>query len=75
MPLYEYRCQVCGFEQTVLQKIGVEGIKSCNNCQQLTMKRIISQSNFQLKGAGWFNDGYGSSKPSGNTKDDSKKSA
>ena len=75
MPLYEYRCQVCGFEQTVLQNIGEEGIKSCKNCQQLTMKRIISQSNFQLKGSGWFKDGYGSEKSSGNCSNDSKKTA
>ena len=31
----------------------------CNN----TAKRIISLSSFELKGGGWYKDGYGSKKP------------
>ena len=31
----------------------------CNN----TAKRIISLSSFELKGGGWYKDGYGTKKP------------
>ena len=56
MPLYEYQCEVCSNIEESIQKINVEEIECpiCNN----TAKRIISLSSFELKGGGWYKDGY-----------------
>ena len=61
MPLYEYQCEVCSNIEESIQKINVEEIECpiCNN----TAKRIISLSSFELKGGGWYKDGYSSNTP------------
>lgn len=61
MPVYVYECQKCGNKAEVMQKINeiklTEG--NCLNCNTLTpWKRIITTSNFHLKGSGWSKDGY-----------------
>jgi len=56
MPIYEYKCtnEVCEMMVEVMQKINDEPLKFCPHCSQETLKKIISQSNFVLKGTGWF---------------------
>lgn len=55
---YEYKCTACDKEWEEEQRITDEAIKKCPFCEQDTAKRLISCSNFVLKGGGWFKDGY-----------------
>jgi putative FmdB family regulatory protein len=56
--IYEYVCESCGHEWEVEQKVSDVKIKECPSCNKDTAKRVISKSSFQLKGSGWFKDGY-----------------
>ena len=65
MPLYEYSCPKCGdFE--VLQRITEAPLKKHQACGK-PVARKVSRSSFQLKGGGWYADGYGSKRSSGST--------
>lgn len=61
MPTYEYQCKKCGFEFEREQRITEDPIKTCPECKSRQAKRLLSASNFILKGGGWYADGYGSS--------------
>ncbi len=67
MPVYEYECQECDKIFEVQQRITDDPLEACPNCQG-EVKKIISMTSFQLKGGGWYADGYGSPK-----KEESKK--
>ena len=41
-------------EVEVMQKMSDEPLKFCPHCDQETLKKIISLSNFILKGTGWY---------------------
>ncbi|MDH5298335.1 MAG: zinc ribbon domain-containing protein [Desulfobulbaceae bacterium] len=57
MPIYEYQCQECGKVAEVWQSISDDPMNSCPDCSG-SMKKLISASSFQLKGGGWYADGY-----------------
>ena len=59
MPLYEYVCTSCGHEFEVIQSFSAEPIRICEQCNQETVKKKISNSGFILKGGGWYKDHYG----------------
>jgi putative FmdB family regulatory protein len=54
MPIYEYRCQQCGHEFEVLQKVSDPAPKKCPKCGNLNLKKMVSNTSFQLKGTGWY---------------------
>ena len=64
MPLYEYKCPDC---QTVIDKLQTSFTVLtiiCRKCvaenkKQVEMKKILSRTNFALKGDGWYKDHYG----------------
>lgn len=57
MPIYEYLCAKCGeFETT--QRITDEPLKRCPTCRS-KVKKLISNTTFQLKGSGWYITDYG----------------
>lgn len=62
MPIYEYRCSVCGTTEEHLVNADSNETFFCPRCKKpnfdRVMVRIISASNFQLKGGGWAKDGY-----------------
>lgn len=64
MPLYEYECQACEQVFEVQQKISDDPLKSCPECQG-EVKKLMSMSSFQLKGGGWYADGYSSASAKG----------
>jgi putative FmdB family regulatory protein len=69
MPIYEYRCQKCGHELEVMQKISDPAPDPCPKCSaSQAMERLMSRSSFQLKGGGWYSDLYGSSKKDSTSK-------
>ncbi len=59
MPVYEFECE-CGncFEELV--KMDTKA-STCPKCNQKA-KKIMSPCTFELKGGGWYADGYSSSK-------------
>lgn len=82
MPIYEYQCDKCGtFEAT--QRITDKPIGKCPTCKR-KVKKLISNTSFQLKGSGWYITDYArkgksedgksgdAAKPAAETKSDSK---
>ena len=56
MPIYEYRCEHCGdFEE--MQRITDPPLARCPKCRR-KVKRLISNTSFQLKGTGWYVTDY-----------------
>jgi putative FmdB family regulatory protein len=56
MPIYEYRCEKCGdFEVT--QRITEDPLKKCPTCKR-KVRKLISNTSFQLKGSGWYVTDY-----------------
>ena len=54
MPIYEYRCDACSFELEKLQKVSDDRLVDCPQCDQPTLKRLVSAAAFRLKGSGWY---------------------
>lgn len=63
MPIYEYRCKICGKEFEVMQKITEEPLNACVNCKG-ELERLISTTTFILKGSGWYATDYRAGKKS-----------
>jgi putative FmdB family regulatory protein len=65
MPVFEYKCKECGNIKEVFnfgswqdcQRASSFKKVKCPKCK-IDMEKIISKSNFHLKGNGWFKDGY-----------------
>ncbi len=62
MPVYEYECPACEKVFEVQQRMADAPLTQCPDCEG-PVKKIMSRSSFQLKGGGWYADGYSSSKP------------
>ena len=58
VPTYEYRCQSCNHEMEAFQSIKDAPLKECPACKAPSLERLISATSFQLKGGGWYKDGY-----------------
>ena len=54
MPIYEYRCDNCGHELEVLQKVNEPPLVTCPECAAEALKKKISAAGFRLKGGGWY---------------------
>lgn len=70
MPIYAYRCEACGFDKDVLQKLSDAPLTQCPSCGQSTFAKQVTAAGFQLKGSGWYvtdfrggNSAAASSKP------------
>ena len=59
MPVYEYECEGCRKVFEVQQKMADAPLASCPDCSG-SVKKLMSMSSFQLKGGGWYADGYAS---------------
>src|SRR5262245_34446933 len=54
MPIYEYRCSACGHHLEALQKMAEAPLRKCPECGKSQLKRLVSASQFRLKGSGWY---------------------
>jgi putative FmdB family regulatory protein len=71
MPIYEYQCERCGvFEE--MQRITDPALAKCPTCRR-KVRRLISNTSFQLKGTGWYVTDYARG-GSGGKKDGEKSS-
>ena len=59
MPIYEYRCDVCGHHFEVIQKFSEEPITSCVACAG-PVQRVLSAAALVFKGTGWYATDYAS---------------
>lgn len=70
MPIYEYECGKCGKVMDVLQKISDPPLTHCQSCGG-SVRKVMSQTTFHLKGGGWYVTDYGGSKaPSSSSSSD-----
>jgi putative FmdB family regulatory protein len=53
MPIYEYECSNCGHKLERIQKFSDKPLRRCPQCKKLKLKKLVSLSNFHLKGSGW----------------------
>ena len=77
MPIYEYECSSCGKHFEHMQKITEEPLSVCPFCSG-TVKKLVSNCSFQLKGSGWYATDYAkksgdNGKKEGNKKQEAKK--
>ena len=59
MPVYEFECK-CGHVFEELVRMDTKQ-KKCPRCRKMA-KKIMSACTFELKGGGWYADGYASKK-------------
>lgn len=57
MPLYEYKCHVCGKVFEALQKFSDEPLTTHATCGG-AVEKLISAPAFHLKGTGWYVTDY-----------------
>ena len=58
MPIYEYLCLTCGGEFEVMQKFNDPPPRRHTCSPKSRVKRKLSLTAFQLKGGGWYSEGY-----------------
>ena len=54
MPIYEYRCEVCGHGHEAMQKMSDAPLVDCPACGKATLTKMVSAAGFRLKGGGWY---------------------
>lgn len=54
MPIYEYRCEACGFQKEHMQKMSDVPLSTCPSCGKDSYVKLLSAAGFQLKGSGWY---------------------
>ncbi len=77
MPIYEYRCEACGFQKEFLQRISDAPMRDCPACNKPALAKMVTAAGFQLKGSGWYATDFrdkGAAKPA-TAKDDGKPDA
>lgn len=54
MPIYEYRCDSCGFQKEFIQRMSDALLTDCPECKKATFSKMVTAAGFQLKGGGWY---------------------
>lgn len=54
MPIYEYECEKCGHQKEAIQKISDDPLKTCPECKQDSLRKLVSAAGFRLSGTGWY---------------------
>ncbi|MGF1615069.1 MAG: FmdB family zinc ribbon protein [Gammaproteobacteria bacterium] len=79
MPIYEYECSACGHRLETIQRMNDPPLETCDNCNQPTLRKMVSAAGFRLKGTGWYVTDFrdkGKPKPASvKSKDDGGKEA
>ena len=57
MPIYEYECMNCRTVRELWRSFSDPEVIECPECSD-PLHKLVSQSSFQLKGKGWYADGY-----------------
>ena len=75
MPIYEYQCEACGAHLEKLQKISDPVLKDCPECNEASLKKMISATSFRLKGTGWYETDFKTGKKKHGAEDKAKDKA
>ncbi|MCS6884192.1 MAG: FmdB family zinc ribbon protein [Acidobacteriota bacterium] len=67
MPIYEYVCDSCGKHIERIQKFSDPLLTECDCEEKGTLRKLLSQSSFVLKGGGWYVTDY--ARKNGKSKD------
>ena len=54
MPIYEYKCSKCGHQFEIIQRFSDNPIETCPECEENSVKKLVSAPSFRLKGGGWY---------------------
>lgn len=54
MPIYEFQCSSCGQLTEIIMKISDSAPSHCQCGAQNSLQKIVSRTNFVLKGSGWY---------------------
>ena len=54
MPIYEFICEDCNYNEDLIRKISEPTIISCPKCNGQNFIKQVSAPNFKLKGSGWY---------------------
>ncbi len=57
MPLYEYRCKICGHQFEKIQSFSAPEEKECPVCHG-EVEKLLSAPAIQFKGSGWYVNDY-----------------
>ena len=70
--MYSYHCTKCNEVYENMRSIAQRDVKlQCPACNDLC-ERILDLSSFQLKGDGWYKDGYSKPAPKPKSKEEKK---
>lgn len=59
MPIYEYECQFCRNRFELLRRMTEADLLTvCPKCENNDCQRRVAGGHFELKGGGWYKDGY-----------------
>ena len=75
MPIYEYRCSTCEFQDDLMLKVSAATTLQCPSCQKNTFEKLVSAPSFKLSGSGWYETDFKNKKESIETSDSSKKTS
>ncbi len=53
MPTYVYRCDACGHQFELFQRMSDDPVDTCPECQQ-AVRRVIHPVGVVFKGSGWY---------------------
>ena len=64
MPIYEFLCESCGYQEDLMRKISEPAKTECPKCGSQNFIKQVSAANFKLKGSGWYETDFkGTKKP------------
>ena len=75
MPIYEYRCSTCQFQDDLMLKVSAATTLQCPSCQKNTFEKLLSAPSFKLSGSGWYETDFKNKKESKKATDSSKKTS
>ena len=75
MPIYEYRCKTCEFQDDLMLKVSAPKTLQCPSCQKNTFEKLVSAPSFKLSGSGWYETDFKNKKESKKATDSSKKTS
>ena len=75
MPIYEYRCKTCEFQDDLMLKVPAPKTLQCPSCQKNTFEKLVSAPSFKLSGSGWYETDFKNKKESKKATDSSKKTS
>jgi putative FmdB family regulatory protein len=75
MPIYGYNCKSCEHSFDALQKMSDPKLVDCPECDEPSLRKLLSAPKFRLKGKGWYETDFKTGDKRNIAGDSDKKSA